>query len=87
MSDNDIALKRQKLEMWEKRLVQLEKDYTDAIQRKGAAAREGDLSENYAYKEAIESAELAIARKTDVIKIITDLRKELGITDKKSSAV
>ena len=79
MATNDRDIKIQKLAMWKKRREDLEKEYKDAIDRKGAAAREGDLSENYAYKEAIESAELALARQQDVDKIIADLEKELGV--------
>lgn len=78
MADKDRQLLKDKLAMWEKRKKDLEKEYKDAIARKAAAAKEGDLSENYAYKEAIESAELAIARQTDVDKIIADLKKSLA---------
>lgn len=80
---DDRQLKLQKLEMWQKRKVALELEYKEAIDRKAAAAKDGDLSENNAYKDAIEAAELAIARKQDVEKIITDLKKDLGIDQRR----
>jgi transcription elongation GreA/GreB family factor len=71
MSDTD--LKKQKYEMWAKKLEQLQKDMEAAIVRKGDAAREGDLSENAAYKMALEDIDMLNARMADIEKILSDL--------------
>jgi transcription elongation GreA/GreB family factor len=70
MSDD---IKKQKVEMWSKKLFQLEGELKEIFVRKGEAARDGDLSENAAYKAAIEDAEAWQARIADVKKILTDL--------------
>ena len=41
--NNDLELKKAKLEMWQKKRLQAEEDYKDALKRKGEAAREGDV--------------------------------------------
>ncbi len=69
----DSNLKQQKIEMWSKKLFQLEDELKEIMARKGEAARDGDLSENAAYKAAIEDAEAWQARIVDVKKILTDL--------------
>jgi transcription elongation GreA/GreB family factor len=69
----DTNLKQQKVEMWSKKLLQLDQELKDIFVRKGEAARDGDLSENAAYKAAIEDAEAWQARINDVKKILTDL--------------
>ncbi|MBI2022696.1 hypothetical protein HYS97_02520 [Candidatus Daviesbacteria bacterium] len=66
-------LKQQKIEMWSKKLSELEKELEAVLIRKGEAAQEGDLSENAAYKMAIEDAETYSARIAEVKKIISDL--------------
>ena len=50
-------IKKQKIEMWSKKLLQLDQELKEIYLRKGEAARDGDLSENAAYKAAIEDAE------------------------------
>jgi transcription elongation GreA/GreB family factor len=73
MSDNN--LKQQKHEMWTKKLADLQKELEAATQRKGEAAREGDLSENAAYKMALEDIDMLNARIIDIEKILSDLEK------------
>lgn len=68
-------MKKQKLNMWNKKLKDLEKELKDVMVRKGEAAQEGDLSENAAYKMAVEDAETYTARINEVRKIIEDLTK------------
>jgi transcription elongation GreA/GreB family factor len=69
----DENLKQQKIEMWSKKLFQLHVELNEIMQRRGEAAREGDLRENAAYKQATEDAESWRARIEDVKKILTDL--------------
>lgn len=69
-------IKKQKVEMWSKKLIQLEKELKEIYLRKGEAARDGDLSENAAYKAAIEDAETWQARIEDVNKILRDLGED-----------
>ena len=68
-------IKQQKLEMWNKKLIDLEKELEAIMIRKGEAAAEGDLSENAAYKMAIEDADTYRARIAEVKKIISDLER------------
>ena len=69
----DANLKQQKIEMWSKKLLQLERELKEIMIRKGEALRDGDLSENAAYKMALEDAEAWQARIADVKKILTSL--------------
>ena len=62
-----------KIDMWTKKLAQLEKELEDIYVKKGEAAREGDLSENAAYKMAMEDAETWRVRIDEVKKIIEKL--------------
>lgn len=62
-----------KIDMWTKKLSQLEKELEAIYVRKGEAAREGDLSENAAYKMAMEDAETWRVRIDEVKKIIEKL--------------
>lgn len=66
-------IKQQKIDMWKKKLVNLEKELDKVMQRKGEAAAMGDLSENAAYKMAMEEADTYRARIADVKKILRDL--------------
>lgn len=59
--------------MWKDNLKKLEEDLALISQKKGAAAAEGDLSENAAYTMAIEDAETTRVRINEVKKIIADL--------------
>ncbi|MDP2671885.1 MAG: hypothetical protein Q8O68_00040 [Candidatus Daviesbacteria bacterium] len=68
-------LRQEKLKMWRKNLAQLEVDLGVILAKKGAAAQEGDLSENAAYTMAIEDAETARVRIEEIKKIIRDLEK------------
>ncbi len=72
----DSNLKQQKIEMWTKKLADLQKEVEATQVRKGDAAREGDLSENAAYKMAVEDLDMLNARIADVEKILTDLGVE-----------
>ena len=69
----DIKIIKQKKEMWGKKLIQLEKELEQIMYKKGEAARDGDLSENAAYKQAIEDADTWRARIEDVKKILANL--------------
>lgn len=59
--------------MWQSTLKQLEEDLKVINAKKGAAAQEGDLSENAAYIMAIEDAVTTRVRIEEVKKIIKDL--------------
>ena len=71
----DKNLKEQKLKMWNENLKKLEEQLVVVQQKKGAAAQEGDLSENAAYTMAIEDAETFRVQIEQVKKIIKDLEK------------
>lgn len=64
---------QQKLKMWKDNLVQLEEELKVIMAKKGAAALEGDLSENAAYTMATEDAETTRVRIEEIKKIIRDL--------------
>lgn len=69
----DKKLREEKLKMWKENLARLEEDLKVISAKKGAAAQEGDLSENAAYTMAIEDAETTRVRIEEVKKIIRDL--------------
>ncbi|OGE18985.1 hypothetical protein A3D83_03035 [Candidatus Daviesbacteria bacterium RIFCSPHIGHO2_02_FULL_41_10] len=71
----DEKLRQEKLKMWKENLAELEKDLEKIMLKKGAAAQEGDLSENAAYTMAIEDAETARVRIEEIKKIIRELEK------------
>ncbi|MBI2595891.1 hypothetical protein HYW46_04125 [Candidatus Daviesbacteria bacterium] len=66
-------LKKQKLEMWQKKLEGLQKEFKEIMVRKGEAAADGDLSENAAYKQAVEEADICLVRISEIKKIIANL--------------
>ncbi len=70
-------LQKAKLEMWTKKQAENEAKLADAMKRKGEAAQMGDLSENSAYKMAIEEIEMAYARRNEIAKIIENIKKDL----------
>jgi len=67
-------LQKAKLDMWKKKLTEAEKALADAMVRKGEAAQMGDLSENAAYKMAIEDIEMGYARINEITKIIENIK-------------
>lgn len=69
----DNKLRQEKLKMWKDNLNQLEEELRVIMEKKGAAAQEGDLSENAAYTMAIEDAETTRVRIEEIKKIIRDL--------------
>jgi len=69
----DAKLRKEKLKMWNENLVKLEEQLVVVQHKKGAAAAEGDLSENAAYTMAIEDAETLRVQIENVKKIISDL--------------
>ena len=69
----DQKLKQEKLKMWAENLKKLEDQLVATQHKKGAAAQEGDLSENAAYTMAIEDAETTRVRIEEVKKIIREL--------------
>ena len=72
----DEKLRQEKLQMWKENLKQLEEQLGVILLKKGAAAQEGDLSENAAYTMAIEDAETTRVRIEEVKKIIADLEEQ-----------
>ncbi len=72
----DKKLREEKLKMWKENLSQLEEDLKALMLKKGAAAQEGDLSENAAYTMAIEDAETTRVRIEEIKKIIRDLESK-----------
>jgi len=71
----DKKLIQQKLKMWRDNLAQLEVELRVILEKKGAAAAEGDLSENAAYTMATEDAETTRVRIEEIKKIIRDLEE------------
>lgn len=69
----DNKLRQEKLKMWRENLKQLEEQLKVILAKKGAAAQEGDLSENAAYTMAIEDAETTRVRIEELKKIIKTL--------------
>ena len=70
-----MSIKQDKLKMWNENLKKLEDQLVTVQHKKGAAAQEGDLSENAAYTMAIEDAETLRVQIEQVKKIITDLEE------------
>lgn len=71
-------LKQEKLNMWKKKLAELEKEYQEVMQQRGEAASMGDLRENAAYQMLTEQGEVLSARINDTQKIIRDLEEGEG---------
>ena len=71
----DNKLRKEKLKMWKENLEKLEKELKLVQLKKGAAAQEGDLSENAAYTMAIEDAETYRVQIEQIKKIISDLER------------
>ena len=69
-------LQKAKLEMWTKKKSETEAAIKDAMTRKGEAAAMGDLSENSAYKMAIEDIEMGYARLNEIDKILENINKD-----------
>lgn len=67
-------LRQQKLAMWKIKLAETEKALASAKLRKGEAAQMGDLSENAAYKMAIEDIEMGYVRISEINKIIKNIK-------------
>ncbi|MBI2018345.1 hypothetical protein HYS96_01425 [Candidatus Daviesbacteria bacterium] len=68
-------LRKEKLKMWRENLQKLEEQLAAVQLKKGAAAQEGDLSENAAYIMAIEDAETLRVQIEQVKKIIQELEE------------
>lgn len=71
----DKKLRLEKLQMWRENLKKLEDQLVVVQHKKGAAAQEGDLSENAAYTMAIEDSETLRVQIEQVKKIIRDLEE------------
>ena len=71
----DNKLREEKLKTWNEQLAELKKRLEEVQLKKGAAAQEGDLSENAAYTMAIEDAETLRVQIEQVKKIIQELEK------------
>lgn len=68
-------MRQEKIKMWKANLADLEEQLKVIALKKGAAAAEGDLSENAAYTMATEDAETTRVRIGEVKKIIKDLEE------------
>lgn len=68
-------IQKQKLEMWTKKRKETEKAIAEAMTRKGEAAQMGDLSENSAYKMAIEDIEMGYARLNEIDTILKNIKE------------
>lgn len=73
----DKKLLKQKIKMWQDKLVQLEKDYLSTMEQRGDAAAMGDLRENAAYQMLTEQGEVLSARIGETKKIILEIEHEL----------
>ena len=71
----DKQIKEQKIKLWKKQEEELKQQLAETFKRKGAAAQEGDLSENAAYTGAIEESEVITVRLNTIQKMIQDLEK------------
>lgn len=71
-------LTKQKLEMWRKKLTDLQEELEKIMVRRGEAAREGDLRENAAFQMASEDADTYRVRIEEVEKIIKELEHGKG---------
>lgn len=69
----DKKFRQEKIKMWKENLAKLEEELKVIVVKKGAAAAEGDLSENAAYTMATEDAETTRVRIEEVKKLIRDL--------------
>lgn len=67
-------IQKAKLAMWTKKKEEAEQAIKDAMKRKGEAAQMGDLSENAAYKMAIEDIEMGYARMNEIDKILENIK-------------
>lgn len=63
-------LQKEKLKMWQDKLLKMEEEYQDILIRKGEAASMGDLRENGAYQMLTEDAEKWRVKMDEVKKII-----------------
>lgn len=68
-------INQEKLKLWKKQEEDLNKQLADALKKRGAAAQEGDLSENADYKMYSEKAEMISARIGMIQKMIRELEK------------
>lgn len=69
----DKKLRQEKLKMWRDNLKQLEGELGVILAKKGAAAQQGDLSENAAYTLATEDEATWRVRIEEIKKIIAEL--------------
>ncbi len=68
---NEIT--KQKLEMWTKKLAELETRLAAVMIRRGEAMQMGDLRENAAFQDADEEAAVVRQQITEVEKIIAKI--------------
>ena len=69
-------LQKEKVKMWEDKLIALEKEYESLMGQREDAAEMGDLHENAAYQMLTEQVEVVSARIGETKKIIKDLKGE-----------
>lgn len=72
---NDKTL--EKLDMWKGKLVKLQEEYEDIMQKRGEAMAMGDLRENAAFQMLDEDAATYRVKIEEVNKIIARLEDEL----------
>lgn len=67
---------KQKLEMWNKKLVDLERRLAETMIKRGEAMAMGDLRENAAFSDADEEANVLRQRIEEMRKIITKIESD-----------
>lgn len=75
------ALNEEKLKMWEGKLIKLQKEYEDIMQKRGEAMAMGDLRENAAFQMLDEDAATWRVKIDEVKKIIVKIKQNLGIKE------
>lgn len=79
MTTMDLNVLEEKLKLWEKKRTQLQAEYEDIMVKRGEAMAMGDLRENAAFQMLDEDASTYRVKLEEVDKIITNLKKQLGI--------
>lgn len=70
------AQKQEKIAMWQKKLIKLEKEYEEIMQKRGEAMQMGDLRENAAFLSLSEDADTWRVRIEEIRNIINKIEKE-----------
>lgn len=68
-------IQQEKLKMWQGKLLKMENDYLDIMQKRGEAMAMGDLRENAAFQMLDEDAATYRVKIQEVKKIIEKIEK------------